>query len=555
MIKENFVKLYEGVLKENWALPAFTNYEEGRTYTVADVARWAARVHLILEQNGIKKGDKVTLIGKDCAEWGMVWMGIVTYGAVVVPILPDFPKADLLHLIEHSDSKFVFVGPEHEKYLEGALLPNVLGLYRIKTLEPLLGLLSNDPTKALNIDALFKERYPNDFTREDVKFPEVSNEEVVLISYTSGTSGFSKGVMTTANNLAANMTYAVTEKMQSRGDRLLCFLPNAHAYSCAFNFLLPLLSGAHVYILGQKPTPTILLKALKEVQPRLILSVPLVLEKIYKSVVAPKLKETSVRLALKTPILRNSVYKKFREGLIQALGGNLGEIIIGGAALNAEVAQFLDRIKFPYTVGYGMTECAPLVSYAQYKNYVSGSCGKELKMIEKLRVADAQEIEGQMVGEIQVKGENVCLGYYKNPQATAELFTEDGWMKTGDLGYIAKDGSVFLRGRSKAMLLGPNGQNIYPEEIEARIAMLPFMNEAVVVQREGKRNVAIVTIDRKALEKAGYKNDKKVEELLESNRKQLNESLASFAQISNFEVLEGDFEKTPKQSIKRYLYK
>lgn len=351
------------------------------------------------------------------------------------------------------------------------------------------------------------------------------------------------------------MTYAVTEKMQSRGDRLLCFLPNAHAYSCAFNFLLPLLSGAHVYILGQKPTPTILLKALKEVQPRLILSVPLVLEKIYKSVVTPKLKETSVRLALKTPILRNSVHKKFREGLIQALGGNLGEIIIGGAALNAEVAQFLDRIKFPYTVGYGMTECAPLVSYAQYKNYVSGSCGKELKMIEKLRVADAQEIEGQMVGEIQVKGENVCLGYYKNPQATAELFTEDGWMKTGDLGYIAKDGSVFLRGRAKAMLLGPNGQNIYPEEIEAKIAMLPFMNEAVVVQREGKRNVAIVTIDRKALEKAGYKNDKKVEELLESNRKQLNESLASFAQISSFEVLEGDFEKTPKQSIKRYLYK
>lgn len=555
MIKENFVKLYEGVLNENWALPAFTNYEEGQTYTVADVARWAARVHLILERNGIKKGDKVTLIGKDCAEWCMVWMGIVTYGAVVVPILPDFPKTDLLHLIEHSDSKFVFVGSEHEKFLSGELLPNVVGVYGVKSLEPLTGLVANDPTQLLDIDALFKERYPNGFTREDVQFPEVSNEEVVLISYTSGTSGFSKGVMTTANNLAANMTYAVTEKMQSRGDRLLCFLPNAHAYSCAFNFLLPLLSGAHVYILDQKPTPTILLKALKEVQPRLILSVPLVLEKIYKSVVTPKLKETSVRLALKTPILRNSVYKKFREGLIEALGGNLGEIIIGGAALNAEVAQFLDRIKFPYTVGYGMTECAPLVSYAQYKNYVPGSCGKELKMIEKLRVADAQEIEGQKVGEIQVKGENVCLGYYKNPEATAELFTEDGWMKTGDLGYIAKDGSVFLRGRSKAMLLGPNGQNIYPEEIEAKIAMLPFMNEAVVVQREGKRNVAIVTIDRKALEKAGYKNDKKVEELLESNRKQLNEGLASFAQISNFEVLEGDFEKTPKQSIKRYLYK
>lgn len=554
MIKENFVKLYEEVLKENWALPAFTNYEEGQTFTVADVARWAARVHLILERNGIKKGDKVALIGKDCAEWCMVWMGIVTYGAVVVPILPDFPKDDLLHLIEHSDSRFVFLGAEHEKYLSGESLPNVVGVHQVKTLKPLTGLVANDTTQPLDIDALFKERYPGGFTREDVKFAEVSNAEVVLISYTSGTSGFSKGVMTTANNLAANMTYAVTEKMQSRGDRLLCFLPNAHAYSCAFNFLLPLLSGAHVYILGQKPTPTILLKALKEVQPRLILSVPLVLEKIYKSVVTPKLKETAVRFALKMPIIRNSVYKKFRVGLIEALGGNLGEIIIGGAALNAEVAQFLDRIKFPYTVGYGMTECAPLVSYAQYKNYVPGSCGKELKMIERLRVADAQEIEGQKVGEIQVKGENVCLGYYKNPEATAELFTEDGWMKTGDLGYIAKDGSVYLRGRSKAMLLGPNGQNIYPEEIEAKIAMLPFMNEAVVVQREGKRNVAIVTIDQKALEKAGYKSDEKIKELLESNRKQLNEGLASFAQISNFEVLDGDFEKTPKQSIKRYLY-
>ncbi|CQB88520.1 putative AMP-binding enzyme [Chlamydia trachomatis] len=554
MIKENFVKLYEEVLKENWALPAFTNYEEGQTFTVADVARWAARVHLILGRNGIKKGDKVALIGKDCAEWCMVWMGIVTYGAVVVPILPDFPKADLLHLIEHSDSRFVFLGAEHEKYLSGESLPNVVGVHQIKTLKPLTGLLASDTTQPLDIDALFKEHYPDGFTRENVKFAEVSNAEVVLISYTSGTSGFSKGVMTTANNLAANMTYAVTEKMQSRGDRLLCFLPNAHAYSCAFNFLLPLLSGAHVYILGQKPTPTILLKALKEVQPRLILSVPLVLEKIYKSVVTPKLKETAVHLALKIPIIRNSVYKKFREGLIEALGGNLGEIIIGGAALNAEVAQFLDRIKFPYTVGYGMTECAPLVSYAQYKNYVPGSCGKELKMIEQLRVADAQEIEGQKVGEIQVKGENVCLGYYKNPEATAELFTEDGWMKTGDLGYIAKDGSVYLRGRSKAMLLGPNGQNIYPEEIEAKIAMLPFMNEAVVVQREGKRNVAIVTIDQKALEKAGYKSDEKIKELLESNRKQLNEGLASFAQISNFEVLDGDFEKTPKQSIKRYLY-
>lgn len=318
--------------------------------------------------------------------------------------------------------------------------------------------------------------------------------------------------------------------------------------------LLPLLSGAHVYILGQKPTPSVLLKALKDVRPRLILSVPLVLEKIYKNVLAPKLKKTSVKLALRIPILSYFVRKKFREALIDALGGNLREIIIGGAALNSEVADFLHKIKFPVTVGYGMTECAPLVSYAQYRNYVAGSCGKVIKMIEQVRIADAQEIEGQMVGEVQVKGENVCKGYYKNPEATRELFTEDGWMRTGDLGYLEKD-NVYLRGRSKAMILGPNGQNIYPEEIEAKIAMLPYMNEALVVQREKNKNIAIVTIDRKALEKEGYKSDEAIRQVMKENRERLNQTLASFAQISDFELLEGDFEKTPKQSIKRYLYK
>ena len=554
MIKENFVKLYEKTLKENWSLPAFTNYEEGRTYSVADLSQRVAKVHLILKQCDINKGDKVALIGKDCAEWCIVWMGIVTYGAVVVPILPDFHPDDIHHIINHSDSVLAFVGAEHQGFLSTSKLPNIRASFDIKSLSPVLALTPTPGLQCVNGELLFSERYPNGFTREDIKFPEVSNEEVVLISYTSGTSGFSKGVMTTANNLAANMVYAITEEMESRGDNLLCFLPNAHAYSCAFNMLLPLLSGAHVYILGQKPTPSVLLKALKDVRPRLILSVPLVLEKIYKNVLAPKLKKTSVKLALRIPILSYFVRKKFREALIDALGGNLREIIIGGAALNSEVADFLHKIKFPVTVGYGMTECAPLVSYAQYRNYVAGSCGKVIKMIEQVRIADAQEIEGQMVGEVQVKGENVCKGYYKNPEATRELFTEDGWMRTGDLGYLEKD-NVYLRGRSKAMILGPNGQNIYPEEIEAKIAMLPYMNEALVVQREKNKNIAIVTIDRKALEKEGYKSDEAIRQVMKENRERLNQTLASFAQISDFELLEGDFEKTPKQSIKRYLYK
>lgn len=553
MIKENFVKMYEQVFRENWALPAFTNYKEAKTFTVADVAQWSTKVHLLLEHNGIQQGDHVALVGKDCAEWCMIWMGIATYGAVVVPILPDFHRSDIIHILNHSQSKLVFAGPEHLKMLTREEIPNTVGVFGIEDLKPVDHLCLSPIASNTDIEAIFQAKYPNKFTRDDIHFPEVDNKELMVISYTSGTAGFSKGVMTTANNLAANIVFSLTQDMQSRGDNLLCFLPNAHSYSCAFNFLLPLRVGAHVYILGQKPTPTVLLKALKEVRPRLILSVPLVLEKIYKSVLAPQLSSTKVKIALNTPILRQTVLKKFRQALIDALGGNLHSFIVGGAALNSEIADFLYKIKFPITVGYGMTECAPLVSYCKPKDYTPGTCGKVLHMIEELRIADAQEIEGKRVGEIQIKGENVCIGYFRDEKATSELFTEDGWMKTGDLGYIEKD-FVYLRGRSKAMLLGPNGQNIYPEEIEAKIAMLPFMNEAIVVQREGKKNVAIVTIDRAALEKAGRNNDKEIEKILEENRQLLNQSIASFAQVAMFELLEGDFEKTPKQSIKRYLY-
>lgn len=553
MIKENFVKMYEKVLQENWTLPAFTNYEEAKTFTVADLAQWSAKVHLLLEHNSIKKGDHVALIGKDCAEWCMIWMGIATYGAVVVPILPDFHRNDIIHILNHSESKLIFAGLEHQKLITKEEIPNTVGVFGIKDLKPVADLCLTQQANSTNTESLFSEKYPNGFTREDIKFPEVDNKELMVISYTSGTSGFTKGVMTTANNLAANIVYALTQEMQKRGDNLLCFLPNAHSYSCAFNFLLPLRVGAHVYILGQKPTPTILLKALKEVRPRLILSVPLVLEKIYKSVLAPQLNSIKVKMALSIPIVRKTVLNKFRQALIDALGGNVDSFIIGGAALNSEISDFLYKIKFPLTVGYGMTECAPLVTYCKPKDYIPGTCGRVLHLIEELRTADTQEIEGKRVGEIQIKGENVCLGYFKNEEATSELFTEDGWMKTGDLGYIEKD-FVFLRGRSKAMLLGPNGQNIYPEEIEAKISMLPFMNEAIVVQRKGKKNIAIVTIDRAAMEKAGHKNQQAIEKVLEGNRKLLNESIASFAQISAFEVLDGDFEKTPKQSIKRYLY-
>lgn len=552
MIQQNFIKLYEEKYKEYWVLPAFSNYEEGVTYSFAQVAQWVARVHLILEHNEIKRGDKVALIGKDCAEWCMTWMGIVTYGAVVVPILPEFHQDDILHIIAHSDSQLLFVGKEHERLLSLETLPEVRGAFGIKNQQVILELSRTELAKGTDVASLFSAKYPDGFTREDVKYPEIGNDEMVLISYTSGTSGFSKGVMATANNLIANVQFGQDAKLQFRGDDLLCFLPNAHAYSCAFNFLLPQAQGTHVYILGSKPTPRILLKALQDIRPKLVISVPLILEKIYKNVLAKKLKDKWLSLALKLPIVKGVVHKKIRKTLIDTFGGNVNEVIIGGAALNPEVEAFLMKIGFPITVGYGMTECSPIISYTGNRQFLQHSAGHILHKIEEVRIDGAQSIEGKMVGEVQVRGENVCLGYYKNPQATADLFTEDGWMRTGDLGYIEQD-TIFLRGRSKAMLLGSNGQNIYPEEIEAKLAMLPYVNDAILVQRD-KRLVALLSVDRAALKKDGHTTEEAIKVILDDQRKQVNTQIASYAQIAAMEMIDGEFEKTPKQSIKRYLY-
>lgn len=551
MIEQNLIKLFEEKYKEYWSLPAFSNYEAGRTYSFADMAKWVAKVHLILEHNEVKKGDKVALIGKDCAEWCMTWMGIITYGAVIVPILPQFHSDDIQHIIQHSDSRLVFVGEEHEKSLSLERMPEVKGCFGITTLM-VVEALSHEVVRGTDVETLFESRYPNGFGKEDIKFAEVGNEEMVLISYTSGTSGFSKGVMATANNLMANLLFGQDTQLLARGERMLCFLPNAHAYSCAFNFLLPQVEGTHVYILNSKPTPRILVKALKEVRPTLVISVPLILEKIYKNILVPKLKNRWLSLALKTPILKGVVHKKIRETLIETFGGEMREVIIGGAALNPQVEAFLTKIGFPITVGYGMTECSPIISYTNHRYFIPQSAGKILHKIEEVRIADPREIEGKMVGEVQVKGENVCLGYYKNPEATAELFTEDGWMRTGDLGYIERD-SIFLKGRSKAMLLSSDGQNIYPEEIEAKLAMTPYVNDAIVVQR-GKKLVALVTVDREALKSDGHTPDQ-LTKLMDDNRCAVNHSIAAYEQISAIEVMEEEFEKTPKQSIKRYLYK
>ena len=401
-----------------------------------------------------------------------------------------------------------------------------------------------------SLDEKMTEKYPDGFTKEDIKYAELDNDKVVEINYTSGTTGFSKGVMLTGNNLAGNVTYARTLDLLFRGDRELCFLPLAHAYSCAFNLLVPMAFGVHVYLLGKVPSPKILLKAFEEVKPNLILMVPLILEKIYKKMILPQLSKRTLKLALNIPLLDSRIYAQIRKHLVDALGGRFREVIVGGAAMNQEVTDFLYKIKFPFTIGYGMTECGPLISYDHNDEYVPGSCGQILKGIMKVRI-DSEDPYNK-VGEIQVSGENVMKGYYKNEEATQNVFTKDGWLKTGDLGTIDHDNRIFIRGRSKTMILGPSGQNIYPEEIESKLNNLPFIMESLVVEKNGKL-VALVYPDYDTVDSTGISHSD-LPVIMEQNRIELNKLLAPYETISEVQLYPTEFEKTPKKSIKRYLY-
>lgn len=556
MKKEKFNDIYREAFREYWAIPAFTNYDTAETFSYADFARGVAKVHLILEQLGVGRGDKVSLIGRDCAEWCMVWVGVVTYGAVIVPILPDFHEDDINNIINHSDSVVVFAGVAYAKMLHPEQMPLVRATLRIKDLEVLKDYTSDACAKTLDAKRLFDERYPQGFTPEDIVYPtDLSNEDTMVINYTSGTTGFSKGVILSANNMVANIVYATSMNVLSAGDTTLAFLPNAHAFGCAFSFLLPLAVGTHTFILGVPPTPSNLIKALKSVRPRLLLSVPLVFEKIYKNVLLPNLSKGSAKVIKNVPLLNKVVYKKVYDALMQTMGGKLEQVIIGGAAMNPEVAQFYTKIEFPYTIGYGMTECAPLVSYTYYKHYKPGSVGAYIDSMCEVRIADTRLIEGEEVGEIQVRGENVCRGYYKLEKATSDLFTADGWMHTGDLGTMEPDGTLTIKGRLKTMLLASNGQNVYPEEIEQKIDLQDGILESVMVQRDNHRFVAVVVLDVERLEKQGIVGDDAIKTFLEKTRQEINQMIPAYAKIHEFEYRKEPFEKTPKQSIKRYLVK
>ncbi|MBQ8887968.1 MAG: AMP-binding protein, partial [Bacteroidaceae bacterium] len=497
MIKENFIKLYENSFKENWDLPLYTDYGEDSTFTYGQVAEEIAKLHLIFQHCSLRRGDKISLIGKNTSRWCIAYMATVTYGAIVVPILQDFKPNDVHHIINHSESTFLFTSDNIWETLEEEAIGNLRAVFSLTDFRCLHQRDGETIQKFIrNIGSAMDKAYPNGFQKENIVYTELSNDKVMLLNYTSGTTGFSKGVMLTGNNLAGNVVFGINSGLLKKGERIVSFLPLAHAYGCAFDFLTATAVGTHVTLLGKTPSPKILMKAFDEVKPNLIITVPLVIEKIYKNVIQPIITKRSMRWALNIPLLDNQIYAQIRKKITDAMGGRFREIIIGGAAMNPEVTEFFYKLKFPFTIGYGMTECAPLISYADWDEFIPGSSGKILPTME-VRI-DSDDPYNK-TGEIQVRGENVMKGYYKNEEATRDVFTEDGWLKTGDLGTIDANGYVYIRGRSKTMILSSSGQNIFPEEIEAKLNNMPFVAESLIIERN-KKLVALVYPDSPALD-------------------------------------------------------
>ncbi len=550
MVQENFIKLYEKSFRENWEMPALSDYGEHVTLTYGDLAKEIARIHILFEECKIRRGDKIALIGKNTSKWCITYLATVTYGAIIVPILQDFNPNDVHHIVNHSQALFLFVSDHIWENLEEEKINEVRGVISLNDMRCLHQKDGESINKILkSIDSVMEERYPRGFSVSDVKYTDLSNDKVVALNYTSGTTGFSKAVMTTGNNLAGNITFVGRNNILNKGEKTLSFLPLAHAYGCAFEFLYALSAGCHTTLLGKTPSPKILLKAFEEIKPNVVITVPLIIEKIYRKMILPQLNKKSMRWALNVPFLDGQIYLQIRKKLVDAFGGRFAQVIIGGAPLNREVEEFLQKIKFPYTVGYGMTECAPLISYARFCDFIPTSCGKVLDIME---VRIDSEDPYTIVGEIQVRGENVMAGYYKNEDASKAVFTEDGWLKTGDLGTIDKDYNIFIRGRSKSMILGANGQNIYPEEIEAKLNNLPFVMESLVLEKNG-RLIALVYPDYEAVDGTGLTSEN-LPAIMEENRKALNQTVAPYESIAVIQLYPTEFEKTPKKSIKRYLY-
>ncbi len=541
-------KLQETV-KSCWDKKALCNYG-GESFTFCDLATNIEKFHILFEQSGIRKGDKVAICAKNTARWAISFFAINTYGAVAVPILCDFHPDSINHLVDHSESIALFVDADIWSKLDIAKMPLLKSVVNVQDFSVLYssdGLME----KAFSfLEESFAAKYPSGFSRDDVVYPTDNAEDLAIINYTSGTTSAPKGVMLKYDSFTATVEYAQTNVKATPDDTLVSMLPMAHMYGLAFELTYPLCSGVTIYFLGKTPSPSLLLKAMKDVRPYMIVTVPLVMEKVYKSSLKPMLQKPAIKFATKVPGIRGIIYKKMREGLDAAFGGRCGHYIMGGAPLNPEVEDLFRKIKLRYTVGYGMTEACPLLAYEDPARFVKGSCGKPVTCAEvRIDSEDPQHI----AGEIQAKGRNICIGYFKNPEASAGAFTDDGFLRTGDLGIMDAAGNIFIKGRSKSMILSSNGQNIYPEEVEAVVNSQDYVVESVVVDRASKL-VAMVYLDEDAIKKAGL-DAEAVSDIPESIRISSNRKLPVYSQIAKVEVVPVPFEKTPKMSIKRFLYK
>lgn len=547
-MEQNFIAYIEKSIKKNWDLDALTDYK-GATLQYKDVARKIEKLHIIFEESGIKKGDKIALCGRNSSHWGVAFLATLTYGAVAVPILHEF-KADNVHnIVNHSEARLLFAGDIVWENLNEAAMPLLEGVILINDFTLLVSRSEKLTHAREHLNELFGQKYPKNFRTEHIAYYKDQPEELAVINYTSGTTSYSKGVMLPYRSLWSNTKFAFEVLELKAGDKLVSMLPMAHMYGLAFEFIYEFSAGCHIYFLTRMPSPKIIFQAFAEVKPNLVIAVPLIIEKIIKKNVLPKLESPTMKLLLKVPIINDKIKATVKEQVINAFGGNFVEVIVGGAAFNHEVEQFLRMIEFPYTVGYGMTECGPIICYEGWSRFKEGSCGKAVPRMEvKILSPDPKTI----VGEIVCRGMNVMLGYYKNEEATKQAIDEDGWLHTGDLGIIDSEGNITIKGRSKNMLLGASGQNIYPEEIEDKLNNMPYVAESIIVQQNEKL-VGLVYPDFDDAFANGLTNSD-IEKVMETNRMELNASLPAYSQIAKMKIYPEEFEKTPKKSIKRFLY-
>ncbi len=548
LMENSFLKYIEDSIKEHWDLDALTDYK-GATLQYKDVARKIEKLHIIFEESGIVKGDKIAICGRNSSHWGVAFLAALTYGAVVVPINHEFKSDNIHNIVNHSDARLLFVGDMIWENLNEAAMPNLEGIMLMTDFSILVTRSEKLTYAREHLNEMFGKKYPKNFRKEHVSYHKDSPEELALINYTSGTTSYSKGVMLPYRSLWSNTEFAFGVMGLNAGDKVVSMLPMAHTYGMSFEFIYEFAAGCQIFFLTRMPSPKIIYQAFNEVKPRLIIAVPLIIEKIIKKNVLPLLETPKMKLLLKLPIINDKVKANIREQMIQAFGGNFREIVVGGAAFNHDVEELLKKFDFPYTVGYGMTECGPIITFEDWTRIKLGSCGKAApRMDVKILSENPEEIPGEIV----CRGMNVMLGYYKNEEATREVIDSEGWLHTGDLALMDKEGNVSIKGRSKNMILGPSGQNIYPEEIEDKLNNMPYVSESIIISQNNKL-IGLVYPDFDELFANGLKNED-LERIMEENRVALNQLLPAYSQITRMKIYAEEFEKTPKKSIKRFLY-